>query len=275
MIIDALHGSPNIKPPMWAIDLGIIAHNASGMGLLMPDGLLMWGSGKLWPDLVYTGDASITATDRVWLENGFNITSNNYADASLHKARNTITDFTLFVVTKPRTTGTYRGLISWSASVDKTGYGIIVSAASDRYYFFMRNASGTGNTISTGAGSLIAGQVANITVVSQEGNSYLYLDGVLKNSVANNWDVDTNDGVRIGRYYIDFTTLPWDGIIYAIITFPTAFTPYQVATISADPYGLVRQPSMEALWTYYEAVVGVAPTGVLYGPLFGPLGGPV
>lgn len=82
MYIDASRGSPNIKPPMWAIDPGIVAYNCLRHGIPLPVlAMPMWeGAGNQAMDLSgYGNHGTINGAD--WVVDGLNFDGvDNYVE---------------------------------------------------------------------------------------------------------------------------------------------------------------------------------------------------
>lgn len=267
MIIDASYGSPNIKPPLWAIDPGIVAYNTSRMGLPMfKAGWAMWenAGGKIY-DLSgnkHHGDL-VTPT---WEVGGYGsaLKFNGSSD---------------YINVGNISYSGWKGMTIF-ARINASGWfgnNFIINTYSPGWFFgtyegdFQWSIAGGAHTHNS---NLSLNQWYDLVGTYDLARVILYIDGVEVLNEAQTGAIETTPLTYIGRgrstdgFY-------WIGLIDSILIYDTALTSSQVTTLSTDPYGLVRQPSMEASWAYYEAVVGVAPTGALYGPLVGPLGGPV
>jgi len=279
MIIDASHGSPLIKPPLWAIDPGIVAYNASRLGLPMPVGLwAMWeGSGDRTCDLSGNGSDGTLLNGASWQGGGIYLAGTNDQIVVSGVARfiDLDKDFTVMLCfSVPSTPGVTAKIFTiervgsdWpfvTISMSSVGK-LIVEAKNDNNVqkYYLETASRFDDT-------------SEHTLVFAKSNSAcrLYVDGKfqVENTTVGIGDYSAPDRARFGVWRADISDLT--GSIYNSCIHDQYLNPSQAITLSADPYGLVRQPRMEELWAYVAAG-GVAPTGAFYGPLVGPMGGPI
>ena len=262
MIIDASHGSPLIKPAMWGIDPGIVAYNASRMGLPMPGVFTVWNGGNLWINSgKWNGDGDISGAE--WI--GSSLDFDSYASSDIvnlpddDKFRFVFSQGTLFCRVYART------IVSYPSIFTVRDGGSLVSS-----WYFNADTSKSMNFYMQGAnfpavnGIAQENQWATYAITWDGTNIKFYVNGLLTDTVASNKSPQTSAIIpAIGNRQTGGRCL--NGLMEIFAGVDSALTSSQVATLSADPYGLVRQPSMEELWAYVEAGYILPADGGSYG----------
>lgn len=250
---------PNLgELPMWANPAGI------------PQPVGAWilnerGGGKLF-DLIGNFNLDFTAGVS-WGPDCIVLTGvNTYAGASGSPLM-AASEFTLFTIIREDTNHTtYAGAFS-------TGNNAANEAA------YIGTADAGGNNIGGGLWltdlnsgvPIVTGQWYSVVLTCDGTNMLIYVDGIYKNSVGATPNIG-GGATRFGQI-ADQVTYDWRGSIKCGYIYDKGITSAQVAYLYQHPYYAWEYPE---IWEYYSAAVaGVAPTGVLYGPLVGPLGGPI
>lgn len=289
MIINGSRGSSFIKPPMWAIDPGIVACNASGMGLPTQQRLhmpMLEGGGNKIYDLSGNKNRGTFVGDTKWVlsERGHVLEFDGAGDYIIVPDSNSLDITDKITISAMVYFDNMTANVSWRPIVEKRsgstinyefrrGLGAAWSPI-DELEFAIYN--GDWCVYGTSGANFVIHTWYHVLVTYDNTTCRMYVDGQEKsvsliygspslNMVANAVDLIIGAYPTDGDYF--------DGFIDNVLIYNDIFTPSQVATISADFFGLIRQPSMEELWAHVAA--GVAPTGVFYGPLIGPLGGPI
>lgn len=269
-----LNGS-QIKPPLWAIDPGIVAYNASRMGLPMPYRLwAIWeGGGSKVYDLSGNNNAG-TITGATWKPGGL-----YFSEA----AGNDKIDFGLI------------NMASWPEFTVVAGIRWVETAQTAEYTICSNLEAGGGSASilfrvepsnNSLEGQIVVG--ANLTKYQAFTNSVVYNDGRL-NVAALVFDTTSLraciDGVQdslsvatgavfdadnsTSNFQVGATPHAaaddYNGYIDFVYLFRTALTVAQNAIIAADPYGLVQPLPRYALW---HAGVGGAPSPTVMAPYY-------
>lgn len=259
--------SPGIKPQLWVINPGIVADNASRMALPMPEWLGIWGGGSLLPNLSGNGgDGTVSVFD--WVGGSLYYGTASDQVVSLPATYTPLDGGTAFtVVAKIKsinlsadngifytsTHGADRPLLLWMDNAEPDHFGALVTT----------NAGTTGGLYSNL--SLVV-NTWYIVVLTWDGATVrLYIDGIedtagsFPAAIAGTLD-NTLDNYKFGNTsaldkeligYLDYGSL-----------YTQALTPTQVATISADPYGLVQMP--RRIWAVEVAVGLSIPVAMYY-----------
>lgn len=250
---------PLVKPELWNIQEAIIAYNASRLGLPMPVGLwILWerGGGKVY-DLSGNGnDGDIVGAD--WVPQGldFNGTS-DYIDLGNPSTLNFGTsDFSIFagIICSDLLGSTYRQIVN-KEGVDPRYYFRVQDDAQGQGVLHVMIDDGVTSVSNFGVTHVDDNTLHHVGVTfDRSGFSRLYIDGLPEGSPVNIsavGDIDNNNNFLIGKRHDN--TDYFKEILEYIYVFPAVLIPSQVATLSADPYGLVQMP--RRMWAV-EAAVG-------------------
>lgn len=242
--------SADIKPPLWAIDPGIVAYNAQRMGLSMPIAGYVWGSGNQWPDLSGNRNFVDFIGDPTWMTGPDGSVLDFDGDDYVNCGNNPILQqpaITIFVRFVIDAASGFQTLVA-SESADAKDYSLRIATAVPQF-----RCAG----VNTAFGSTTSAGVWYDIVVTHDGVTSIkgYINSALDLSASPGAIQYTAGGyTHIGhRFFDDYGGQFLNGRIAVVWIFPVALTPTQVATISADPYGLGRIPRMEELWAYVAA----------------------
>jgi hypothetical protein len=262
-------GSNLIKPPQWAIDPGVVACNAQAMGLPMPVAVsVTWEGGGTPFDL--SGNHHWTFLgNSIWAADGVRTNENVIEIPTLFRTTQ-LTAFTFFIRVRFIAFGT-TAMLYWYGS-DFRPSGICQMGTSGDYFRVKFSVHTDVNYYQPNSPYVFQnGETCNIVHRCDGATTKGYKNGVEIASLEMAGTLTTADG----NFGFSDNAYPADIVICSFAAWDQALSQSQIATISADPYGLVREPEI-GLWLYdTPAAGGVAPTSTLYGPLVGPLGGPI
>lgn len=244
--------SADIKPPMWAIDPGIVAYNAARMGLPMPVLCLpLWeGGGDKAYDLAgatYNG----TITDGAWNNSAliFNGSSTivNFDDISNLEGMSQISVFVGLrnLFDDPDASDVFTKNLAWALRV-------VQGSGAPAFFVY----DGVGWKFSQGTTDISNNTDWHNLVGTWDGdNVKFYLDGIQEGTPTACTAMGTSaNNVLLGE--LDGAGTYFDGEVRIAIVFPAALTAAQVQTLSADPYGLVRQPDYTDLFAAAQILPG-------------------
>lgn len=235
---------PGQKPPQWSIDSGVVAYNASRLGLPMPTGLwAMWEKGG---DTLYNlgsvgGKGQLTA-GTTWQNRGINFDGvNNYGDLS--------GDFAAQKRTFIAWVSTLQSDIRIFHECDDNDYYI----SNGGVYLWVYDSANTRVPEVGEAGSgLDDGKIHMLAITGDGTTTRIYIDGIEEGSrLVGNYDLTHFDRTRIR---ISDTSLDWIGNFYQCVVFNCALTASQIKSLYINPYGLIADPYQIETLGYVAAV---------------------
>lgn len=245
----------NVKPPQWYCDPGVIAQNAARMGLPTKiAGLWVWPGGN-WPDVsgnrndgIFVGGVTRQG-DFITLNGSSGFVDVNALDGFAYGD----SAVSMCIEVSFTTSQNNRGLIGtwWNADC-------IISIVNNAIRF--RITTPGGNVFALSPGTYNDGKKHFIVGVYDGSFVHLYIDGIrVVSPQAQTGSIITSDKFNIGA--VNDASYFFEGNVYSAGVFKNyALNSSQVATIFADPYGLVRQPRRIALW---HAGTGAPPPTVM------------
>jgi hypothetical protein len=251
------------KPPQWSIDSGVVAYNASRLGLPMPVGLwAMWEKGGgLVRDLSgQNNDFSVISAS--WVPNGLNFDgANDYLEKTNIDTTSWL-DFSVSGWFSPTIT-----FVSGEASNDDifsihkntSNYVVLQLWESSGVFRIYKKIAGILTQISSTNASWTGGQWYHFVYTqSSISGMKLYIDGVLQAdtslSTASLSAIGAVNWARISsEYYSGTTYFHFKGKIDNVSIFNRALNKTQVQTLYTNPYGLIVDPYQIELLAYVAA----------------------
>ncbi|MCK5616131.1 LamG domain-containing protein [Candidatus Pacearchaeota archaeon] len=224
---------PNQKPPIWAIDPGIIAHNCQIHGFPRPViAMPMWeGAGARVMDYSGRGNNGLLVGPPVWVGDGLNF-SGDSVDLGDHDITG---DFTIISEVYKESSGL------------QTIFGKANSAGdSFSYYFRIDGGAGfyNGSTyeqITTPDLTLNSWQHIALAYDGSDLTYYLNGDSSVTGG-ATGIPANISDDARIGQLGEYTTGQQFDGIIRYLLFFDVALTPAQIKFLHDNPYFMYQVP---------------------------------
>lgn len=239
------------KPPAWACDPGTVAYNAQRMGLPMPVGLWpLWeGVGNTIYD--YSGnrnDGVNYGADWVIVQGGLALDFDGINDYIKIAGLELTTELSVFIRIKLDDLGIWNDAFSLGNSDNSSEWYLETNGSTTKLFV-----GGLVDFID-GDTALGTSQFANVIVTFDGSVGRMYVNNNLE---ADTGSVPSFTAVQLylGTRGSALAVRALNCKISSLNVFSTALTPAQIATLSADPYGLVR-PIPMAAW-----LGSVVPTG--------------
>lgn len=276
----------SIKPAMWMCDPGTVAYNCAQMGLPVPDfAVPLWErAGNRIFNYGRWNNNGTFQNNPTWERGGIyfdNAAPSDYIQILHHPLFSPGShDFSVATkITKLQTTSSWSNTFCFSkwrllADGDNNAWNLTLTTdgIDDQARFEIRLA-GANKNVDIGA-DLTIGAEYFLVGVRQGDNIYIYLDGILKNTtsgcsgaITDGSSYNVNIAANVDGQYA--TKMRCEFVHY----YNCALSPSQVQILYNNPYGIVEPIRSPAIWSI--PVVGVAPTGALYGPFGGNFMGPI
>ena len=270
---------PGQKPPQWSIDSGVVAYNASRLGLPIPAGLwAMWekGGNKIYDLSGNNNNSDAFAGTTAWKtgESGSCLDFpglNNWANIPHSSSIDMDGIGTVTIITGIRLYGW--GENNQGRIVDKDGG---TAARSHGYTFFPHilsnnligdpvfavNATDLNWNMNGSAGFFELNKDI-IVAVSWDKDSHcrFFKDGIFHSAAVSYHTSAINGSGAVYPCRIGVRpdgTRELDGRIYFLYVFNEAFTDQQIAQLSANPYGLIADPYQIETLGFVAAAGGIS-----------------
>lgn len=266
---------PGQKPPQWSIDPGVVAYNASRMGLPTPIGLwAMWekggktilnlADGKLSLPFVETGGVITWAVDYLHWETGDYDYDYKYIDTG--KSPVYTQGLTIFAVLNCEHEYTSQNSQRIVCQHKNGDYGYIFTrVGTDDKLGYLRSSNGTTWDYLHGTNNAFPlNEKMSVAIVDDGTNVQFYKNGLAEGSaqaITNTGVVNSSAGnlwIGADEYQLAERRFGWQGSMWIVIVFDNILNSAQMASLHANSYGLVADSYQIETLGYVAAAGGVS-----------------